>query len=959
MQKKISIIVLILLMLVTLFNSNTKINVVNAEDETSCSITVMDLLYREVDRDIVYVYENGTTAKPTVNQVASFDGTVTFDNVTGLIVNYGSFVPESATLEAVESPEIVGYLPDKDVVNERLVAANGQSHFREVVTYSPVPQKMQVLFKEGDNVLQTINENGRTDDPFTYDPTNDIAEWTRKGFEVVENGYPSDGIYDNVDDTNEISQIYVISLQKRTMEDQEEKTVTRTIHYRLNNQDGVKLAEDVVQKQVFDRTVSISGLDITYGPWNPASFEFEAVNSPELEDLVPSRAVVDAVTVTGDSENIEEWVIYTEVQQQLAKIKIIDVDAGDEELFRMDVPGESNTPIGYNVQPKLEEYSSLGYELAEENPYNPEILFDEDDTVDQEFIIKLKHGIMDVPCDDDSCEVPPPCRNTKDPECDLTPEELDPKYLKVVLRRVIEYKYAEDNSEAAPSKTQDITFTRDGHVDRVTGRVWYDPITPESLEFVLVNSPEILGYTASEPFIAAKLMSAIPDAAENIPQDEPLVVINELVTYNRAPQNGIIHFKNDRGEDLPGEVQFSGGSLEDFPASAKEDKDTAILNFIKNGYELVSDEYEAETNKKFDSDSEVDQEYVVTLKEREVIIPYDDPKKPGDPACEEPCQVPYPEGVTEGDLNKEYTRIIHHVDKEDIKLLDDATQTAAERFTYKYNLVTRVLTLIDTKIENYPEYKTPDIEKMSKDRDVVPADERLENLEEKVVYTKITYKVTFIDGLTGEELKVEIVEPGDDATAPEIPVHENYKAGEWDKDFTNVQQDLIVTIPYTPVTKPVCVVKFVDGLTGKTIDTQQIECGTGAKDPGKPEHENYITGDWDKPFDKVEVPELIVTVNYERKKCKVIFVDSMVVDDGNKCNINKDTKGVIKEVEYFCGDEVPVPEAPKHDGYEFIGWEKIECKLLIIYAKYKKITVKPMVPTGSWELLEAFFNLFR
>ena len=79
----------------------------------------------------------------------------------------------------------------------------------------------------------------------------------------------------------------------------------------------------------------------------------------------------------------------------------------------------------------------------------------------------------------------------------------------------------------------------------------------------------------------------------------------------------------------------------------------------------------------------------------------------------------------------------------------------------------------------------------------------------------------------------------------------------------------------------------------------------------------------------------------------------------NNTYINKDTKGVIKEVEYFCGDEVPVPEAPKHDGYEFIGWEKIECKLLIIYAKYKKITVKPMVPTGSWELLEAFFNLFR
>ena len=48
----------------------------------------------------------------------------------------------------------------------------------------------------------------------------------------------------------------------------------------------------------------------------------------------------------------------------------------------------------------------------------------------------------------------------------------------------------------------------------------------------------------------------------------------------------------------------------------------------------------------------------------------------------------------------------------------------------------------------------------------------------------------------GTILKTEQVEDGCSATAPATPVREGYTFTGWDKDFSNVQSDLIVTAQY-------------------------------------------------------------------------------------------------------------------------------------------------------------------
>ena len=60
----------------------------------------------------------------------------------------------------------------------------------------------------------------------------------------------------------------------------------------------------------------------------------------------------------------------------------------------------------------------------------------------------------------------------------------------------------------------------------------------------------------------------------------------------------------------------------------------------------------------------------------------------------------------------------------------------------------------------------------------------------------VRYTVTFLDGITGEVLKTEKVEKGEDALPPEAPVHSGYTFTKWSGDYTNVTARVDVTATY-------------------------------------------------------------------------------------------------------------------------------------------------------------------
>ena len=63
------------------------------------------------------------------------------------------------------------------------------------------------------------------------------------------------------------------------------------------------------------------------------------------------------------------------------------------------------------------------------------------------------------------------------------------------------------------------------------------------------------------------------------------------------------------------------------------------------------------------------------------------------------------------------------------------------------------------------------------------------------------YNVRFVDGMTDDNLKTEIVAHGKGATAPDAPVHDGYEFIGWERKFDNVTEDITVKALYREIKK--------------------------------------------------------------------------------------------------------------------------------------------------------------
>jgi uncharacterized repeat protein (TIGR02543 family) len=170
--------------------------------------------------------------------------------------------------------------------------------------------------------------------------------------------------------------------------------------------------------------------------------------------------------------------------------------------------------------------------------------------------------------------------------------------------------------------------------------------------------------------------------------------------------------------------------------------------------------------------------------------------------------------------------------------------------------------------------------------------------------------VTFKDW-DGSILKTEFVVLGTSATAPNVPNREGYNFTGWDKDFSNIAGDLVVTAQYT--LKPSYTVTFVDW-DGTILKTQTVMEGSNAIAPNNPYREGYIFVGWSASLDNV-LSNLIIEAQYIIKsKIKVTFL-----------NWNG---SILKEEQVYEGESVTPPEAPTRIGYDFIGWDKSSNKIV-------------------------------
>ncbi|HHU55984.1 MAG TPA: InlB B-repeat-containing protein [Acholeplasmataceae bacterium] len=139
---------------------------------------------------------------------------------------------------------------------------------------------------------------------------------------------------------------------------------------------------------------------------------------------------------------------------------------------------------------------------------------------------------------------------------------------------------------------------------------------------------------------------------------------------------------------------------------------------------------------------------------------------------------------------------------------------------------------------------------------------------------------------------------------------EGYDFGGWylDEELKEEYKDQVIkkdTTLYAKWDIKKFTVKFLD-YDDSIISEQSVNYGENAEAPENPVREGYGFTGWDKDYKNVK-SDLVIKAKYEINKYKVVFVD-----DGK----------VLKEQTVNHGESAEAPEAPVHEGFEFVGWDK-------------------------------------
>ncbi|HFU4499889.1 TPA: MucBP domain-containing protein [Streptococcus suis] len=281
-------------------------------------------LVEEVTLTVKHVYADGTPVlgtdgQPVVStETLTYTRTVQLDGNTGEVIEatYGEWTPASQDFKAISALDLTDYVPSiSEVTRTGVVATDKDS---EAI----------IIYRTGVKVVDPKDPDNNPDTPTPTDPV--------KPTDPVPND-PKGRTYGELGLVEEVK---------------------RTIHYVYA--DGKTAAEDVVETVTFVRSVQIDAVtgDIiadTYTPWTTTNDTFPTVTSPEIAGYTPTKSDVKEQTVTAETADIVETIIYNTV----ARV----VDPTDPTIpTNPDKPVTPDTPVPND--PKGRTYGDLG--LVEE-----------------------------------------------------------------------------------------------------------------------------------------------------------------------------------------------------------------------------------------------------------------------------------------------------------------------------------------------------------------------------------------------------------------------------------------------------------------------------------------------------------------------------------------------------------------------------------------------------------------
>ena len=521
-------------------------------------------------RTINVTMPDGKTSSET--QTVNYKRTATKDLVNGHIT-YGQWQADGASAweEYTPTPQ-KGYTTLINGVAGTKVAQKTPSFKDDKpvnetvnVTYQADVQRAVIKYIDGETSenLQKTDDivDGHTNETINYSTADKIKEFVGKGYELVSNDFKPGTKFDNDDKTDQTYTV-IFKHHRENVDPNHSsadgtkgtKTLTETVRYKYAN--GAKAAEDQTAQVTFTRNGvldDVTGI-VAWGKWNEASQSYKALTSPTIAGYTPSEAVVKRSSNSDAEQGPTVTVIYTADAQ---KVHVQYIDGETDKLLRQDdLDGYTDETIPYSTAEGIKKFEGDGYELFKDN-FPAGEKFDNDDKTDQTYTVIFKHHRENVDPNHSSADG---TKGTK------------------TLTETVHYKYA-DGTKAAEDQTAQVTFTRNGVLDDVTGIVAWGKWNEASQSYKALTSPTIAGYTPSETVVKR---SSNSDAE----QGPTLTVI-----YTADAQTAYVKYIDDTTGKTLRQDDLHGYTDETIPYSTAE----GIKKFESDGYVLVSDGFKPGT----------------------------------------------------------------------------------------------------------------------------------------------------------------------------------------------------------------------------------------------------------------------------------------------------------------------------------------------------------------------------
>ena len=490
-----------------------------------------------------YIMADGTKAPDdSATQTINWTRTNTVDQVTGAIVNEGTWTADKNAFTDVDSPAVTGYTPGTKTVKFATPERGVNQVVNVVYTKdAPTPEQQNALV-----VYQDVNDpahpvdlgqsdqlTGQAGDAINYSTADKIAEYEKQGYVLVSNGFDANGTKPSFDNVNGNTQTFYVTFKhgiqpvtpttpgtpdqpinpdnpdgpkypSGTDKASIDKTITRTVHYEGADQYTPNDVQQPVHFTARGELDKVTGEWITPLTWS-ADQTFNGVTTPKI----PGYHVVSVDKDTTDNQNVAsakishtgaDYTVTVKYAKDAAptpdtttgKVTYIDDTTGST-LKTDSLSGNVDANIDYTTQDKINSYINMGYKLVSNNFTDGKEVFNKDASKNN-FEVHLVHGT--VPVTPDNPGTPDQPINPNDPR----PQNEQPKYpngtsetdLTKDITRTVHYAGA---GEYTPNDVQQpVHFTAKGVLDKVTGE-WTAPLTWSADQtFNGVTTPKIPGY---------------------------------------------------------------------------------------------------------------------------------------------------------------------------------------------------------------------------------------------------------------------------------------------------------------------------------------------------------------------------------------------------------------------------------------------------------------------------------